>query len=103
LVSFSLILYFFPNSLKNLSFFLFFILDSESSSELLTTINVINEPLCFIPIGNDSVAIGFKDPIIRVWNIKTKAELRQLIGHMGEVNKLIKFNDSMKIASASDD
>jgi hypothetical protein len=67
---------------------LFLILENESSSELLSTINVINKPICFIQISNDSVAIGFIIPIIRVWNIKTKAELCQLFGHRDQVNKL---------------
>jgi WD40 repeat protein len=75
------------------------------SSELLQTISVINYPVTILLLNNDSqVAIGYHDEVrIRIWDIKTKAEIRHLSGHTADVIKLIKLQENTTIASASND
>jgi WD40 repeat protein len=80
------------------------LIEKDTSSELLETIRIINYPRTIVLLNNDSRAvIGFLNPIIRIWDLKTKAEIAQLIGHTEQVNKIIKLQDNTSIASASND
>jgi WD40 repeat protein len=64
---------------------------------------VINQARAFLALDNEIVAICFEIPLIRIFNLKSKAEIMQLIGHRNKVNTIIKLNDNQTIASASED
>jgi WD40 repeat protein len=71
---------------------------------LQDTTYIVHLPQTFLFLDNNTLVIGFgNNPIIRSYDLKTKAEIKQLIGHTSSVLALIQLNDNQTIASASGD
>jgi WD40 repeat protein len=82
----------------------FYFIDNSSSGELLNTTGVLNSASTFLSLTDELFIIGFDDtPAIDIWNWKTKAQIRKLLGHPNRVKVLVKFNDNITVASGSSD
>jgi WD40 repeat protein len=70
----------------------------------LSTIDVFYKAKTFLSLTDDLLVIGFKNiPEVQIWNWKKKAQVFKFMGHTEGVNALVKFNDNITIASASED
>ena len=62
---------------------------------MLSSIYVLQNARQTAYLDNDSFALAGSSPVVTIWNIKTKAQMQQLIGHSSDCWALVKIKEEL--------